>query len=554
MIPSGSLKSTSLAHLLAAAAEEGFTGVLTIKGNTGLGSVTLRKGRVVDVREPRSRIRLGGVLVKKKLISEKELQSALKSQREKGKGHLGEILMGMGIVGRANLDSAMKEVLEESLVHLLGWTEGLFRVDAAETVVGDEVGIAPLSELEAQATAAGPNFEEEWYLNEVLAEAREAAPEAEGEVLATVRRLSAKLRELKPKEIVLLVEDEVLMRALFTDRLESFGFEVDAVESPRLALDKLSEYEAKGRIPVVLSDLIMPTLSGKGLFGGLELLEEIQKSYSHVPVLVTTAYPDPSVRRRALFLGATYYINKPDRRDVAPDKLESSLNQFIEEVALCIQNIIQRHEVYFEREQLNILRQQLLGELIQSREELARVGELVDRESGDIRFLRESSDLMVKEKSLGNIAEQIIHFAEKEMDRRAIFLVRKDTVSGYFASDRRAGKSGFDERVKGLDFPLSDAPLLERVVRGGALVMADSPRDQLGPQLLAALGSELPAHAVVLPLIVQNLVVAVLYGDVLPGSPPPRDIDSLRILLNLASMSLENTQLQKVIARLRSPG
>ena len=46
-------------------------------------------------------------------------------------------------------------------------------------------------------------------------------------------------------------------------------------DSPRAALDMLADYEARGRLPVVVTDLIMPTLSGKGLFGGLELLEQL---------------------------------------------------------------------------------------------------------------------------------------------------------------------------------------------------------------------------------------------------------------------------------------
>jgi CheY-like chemotaxis protein len=548
MVSSGSLKSVTLSDILAQAAAENFTGIVTIKGNSGLGSVTLRSGKVVDVREPRFRSRLGRALVQKKLITEKELQSALKEQKSRGKGPLGEILMGMGLVGRANLEAAIKEVLEESLVQLLTWKEGLFRADALEAVIGEDVGISPIADLARHARLIAPGLQEDWYLNEMLSQggAQPAAP-VQGEVLQTVKRLSSKLRELKPKEIVLLVEDEALMRHLFRDKLESFGFTVEAVDSPRAALDKLADYDTRGLLPVVVSDLIMPTLSGKGLFGGLELLEEIQKSFSLVPVLVTTSYPDPTVRRRALFLGATYYINKPDRKDITPEKLEGNLNLFIEELALCIQNIIQRHEVYFEREQQNILRQQLVGELMHSQEELARVGELASREAGDIRFLRETSDRMVKERSLGNIAEQILAFAATEFDRRAILLVRKDSVSGYYAADRRPGAVGFDERIKALSFPLAEAPLLAEAARDRKAISAVDPGVRVGDALFLALGEPPPAHAVILPMIVQNMTVALLYGDVAPGSPPPRDVDSLLILLNLASMSLEITQLQKML-------
>jgi CheY-like chemotaxis protein len=295
----------------------------------------------------------------------------------------------------------------------------------------------------------------------------------------------------------------------------------------------------------------MPTISGKGIFGGLELLEEIQKTHSHVPVIVNTAYPDATIRRRALFLGATYYINKPERKDVAPDKLESQLNLFIEEMALCIQNVIQRHEIFFEREQQNILREELLSQLIQSREELQRVGELVQRDSGDIQFLKETSDRMVREKSLGKMAETIVQFAGREMDRGAIFLVRKEKVSGFYGQDRRPGHEDFSERVRGLNFMLDESSILKKAVSSGEVVMSENPGEDLGAGLLATLGDTPPQFTLALPLLVQNLVVAVLYGDVIPGGAPPRDIDSLEILLNLASMSLEIQQQQAIIQKIR---
>ncbi|MCK5351187.1 hypothetical protein KAJ77_01340, partial [bacterium] len=300
-----------------------------------------------------------------------------------------------------------------------------------------------------------------------------------------------------------------------------------------------------------LADLIMPTLSGKGIFGGLELLEEIQKTYNHIPVIVNTAYPEASIRRRALFLGATYYINKPDRADIAPDELENQLNLFIEEVAVCIQNVIQRHEVYFERDQQNILREELLTQLIQSREELEKVGEVVQRDTGDIKFLSETSYKMVRDKSLGKMAEVMVNFAAKEMDRCAIFLVRKDELTGFYGGDRRPEGKQFGARVKELNMSISDSPLIKQVVEAGKIVTKENPGDQLGNQIKELLGDPEPKHTVILPILVQNMVVALLYCDVIPGGTPPRDIDSLEILLNLASLSLEIQQQQVMLKRLK---
>jgi len=84
MVTSGSLKSKSVVDILKNAEAKGFTGVITLKGKTGLATVRLKGGVVLDVREPRVRSRLGRYLVRNNIITEKELQNALTIQKEKG--------------------------------------------------------------------------------------------------------------------------------------------------------------------------------------------------------------------------------------------------------------------------------------------------------------------------------------------------------------------------------------------------------------------------------------------------------------------------------------
>ncbi len=555
MVTSGSLKATNLLSLLQEAGKESFSGNLTLKGKTGLASISLKEGRIIHVREPRVRSRLGRYLVSQNIITEKELQSALNVQKQKGKGiFLGEVLIELAVLDQGTLESAMKNVMEESLVHLFSWgDEGLFRLEEEKDILGKPIDHLPLEDLARSASQLTSAVEDEWALEQIVPDQERMGGEIKEEILQAIRRVSQKLRELKPKEVVLLVEDEMLMREMFKDKLVTFGFEVDAVESPHKALDLLAEYDRTGKLPIIISDLIMPTLSGKGIFGGLELLEEIQKSHSHIPVIVNTAYPDPTIRRRALFLGATYYISKPERKDVSPDQLENQLNLFIEEVALCVQNVIQRHEVYFERDQQNILREELLSQLIQSREELQKIGEVVERDSGDIMFLAETSNKMVRDKSLGKMAEVLVNFATREVDRCVVLLVRKDSVTGFYGGDRRPGKGSFRETVRSLTFSLGDSALLKQAVDSKKIVSEESPGSKLGATLARALGDPEPKFTVVFPLLVQNIVVALLYCDVVPGGMPPRDIDSLEILLNLASLSLEIQQQQAMIARLKKP-
>lgn len=267
MVTSGSLKSTNLLKILTDAEEKSFNGTVTLKGKTGLASITLKGGKVLFIREPRVRSRLGRYLVSRNIITEKELQNALNAQKTKGGTFLGEILIEQAVIEKDSLDTAMKTVAEESLIHLFSWEEGLFSIEE-EDVTGEPVGDIAYEEMARKAGQLASAVEDEWALDQIIPAKGEIKEDVKEEILQTVRRVSQKLRDLKPEEVVLLVEDELLMREMFKDKLISFGFEVDAVESPHKALEKLTEYEESGKIPIVLADLIMPTLTGKGIFGG----------------------------------------------------------------------------------------------------------------------------------------------------------------------------------------------------------------------------------------------------------------------------------------------
>jgi two-component system NtrC family sensor kinase len=65
---------------------------------------------------------------------------------------------------------------------------------------------------------------------------------------------------------ILVVEDEPLIAALLTDMLMADGHEVDAVGTGMAALERL----ARQQYDLIVSDLRMPELDGRGLYRELE--------------------------------------------------------------------------------------------------------------------------------------------------------------------------------------------------------------------------------------------------------------------------------------------
>lgn len=77
-----------------------------------------------------------------------------------------------------------------------------------------------------------------------------------------------------------------------------------------------------GPVAAVITDIHLPSMDG------LEMLTQLRGNPRHagLPVLVTSADPDPDLPRRALRLGADAFFSKPYSPSAIRKKLEELLN------------------------------------------------------------------------------------------------------------------------------------------------------------------------------------------------------------------------------------
>jgi CheY-like chemotaxis protein len=109
---------------------------------------------------------------------------------------------------------------------------------------------------------------------------------------------------------VLLVEDEADLRLLYRVRLEQIGYDIVAVDSAAKALEVLTREE----MDVVVLDL--------GLYGGLQLLDEIVSRQPYLPVIIHTGYELWGDDFRS-WGAAAYVVKSPDLSE-----LKKALAQF----------------------------------------------------------------------------------------------------------------------------------------------------------------------------------------------------------------------------------
>jgi two-component system, cell cycle sensor histidine kinase and response regulator CckA len=109
-------------------------------------------------------------------------------------------------------------------------------------------------------------------------------------------------------ESVLLVEDDEGVRRMTRRALEQGGYRVLEAANGLAALEQLTS--TGGRIGLVLTDVVMPGMSGR------DLADRIAELRPGTPVLFTSGYTDGEIVRRGLLHPEAAFIQKPFGPDV----------------------------------------------------------------------------------------------------------------------------------------------------------------------------------------------------------------------------------------------
>jgi PAS domain S-box-containing protein len=115
---------------------------------------------------------------------------------------------------------------------------------------------------------------------------------------------------------ILLVEDNDLVRAFAEGVLTDIGYGVTSVASADEALAQLGQADAVGGIDLLLSDIVMPGMTG------IELAREVHASHPDLPVLLATGYSDDLLKGAAAEFEV---ISKPYGPGVLADAVAACL-------------------------------------------------------------------------------------------------------------------------------------------------------------------------------------------------------------------------------------
>jgi len=142
------------------------------------------------------------------------------------------------------------------------------------------------------------------------------------------------------KAAVLVVDDEIFFRRLFSEVLSEDDYWVETAASGSAALKRINE----GGISVVVTDMVMPGLSG------LDLLKRIRSLETPPDVIFATGHATLDTAIEALKNGARDYLIKPFN----PDELRHLVRTCFEQQRLVSENSLLRSQLELFRKGQNL--------------------------------------------------------------------------------------------------------------------------------------------------------------------------------------------------------
>jgi DNA-binding NtrC family response regulator len=165
------------------------------------------------------------------------------------------------------------------------------------------------------------------------------------------------MADKKPEQIrVLVVEDDGAARVGLQQLIGGWGFDVETAADGDEALQKSQTF----RPVIVLTDLVMPKMSG------LELLRGLQQQGDHITTILLTAQGTVETAVEAIKLGAYDYLTKPVD---------------LQRLKILLAKVVERHETLRE---VRMLRQQLrehgtFGALVGSSPEMRKIYHVIEQ-------------------------------------------------------------------------------------------------------------------------------------------------------------------------------
>jgi len=479
-------------------------------------------------------------------------------------GYLGQIASGNY---RGDLDTIIRQQVEVSLRELTTLREGAFFFRLSESI-GNQLG-----DVDISAFVGRPGVDPQHLLLEMakdMDEEREdtallvepdASPPPQVKTSDTTpepQPVPDELAEPQPKPepspltgklSVVLVDDEPVITDTVGGVLREKGLEVYTASGPAQGADLACRQAEAGGPVVVVSDLNMPSSTGRNFYGGFELVRRIKKSGLELPILLTAERLPDKARQRARELGIANVAFKPSVSKLDADEYRADLCAFGASLSrhICglspVPDSPQAEKPVAARES----QEPPPPDHSTSAANEADPGE--EQDSLLLDFVTSMTEQLVSPQRSLDISRMVLQVAAKYFERGILFLIQEDRALGMGGFGLAATDSASAEIAKKLVLSLKEARPLAQVVETRKALRIGQEVDGLQGNLFAHIGRGRCLEGALLPMLHSRDVLTVLYGDNPASGKPVGKLRGLEIFITQAGMALENVFLQKKLKR-----
>ena len=146
----------------------------------------------------------------------------------------------------------------------------------------------------------------------------------------------------------------------------------------------------------------------------------------------------------------------------------------------------------------------------------------------------------------------ILRYASEVVNRAILFMAKKDEVRGLgqFGIELPGGRSP-DLAVRSIRIPLSAPSIFRTVIETRRTYQGPLEANERHDYFINEVGGARPNVVLAIPLIVDQKVALIIYGDNLPDQKEIRGVETLEIFMNQAGMALEKALLERKLAELQ---
>lgn len=326
----------------------------------------------------------------------------------------------------------------------------------------------------------------------------------------------------------------------------------------------------QGESLAVAIDLIVPRSDGKGILGGVEVLESLRRMNALAPVVMFSDYRNEEAETRARALGVDAFLMKPRKSQAFADADHRTPS---ETSRLFIASLRESLDVLMTGEQKAspayaygrapkppasmalpvppppVVESFTLNDPAIDATFAAIVDDapvaMADAPRAEMQNLRSMLSELIDPANRDTITLLVLRFASEIVERASLFLATRKAFVGLGGFSVSEGSDTFVAKVRKIQIPVADDSVFAKVTQYRSVIRAPLSETPANRKILEGLGGAWHENvSLVAPIISGDRVAAILLGDN-PSGKPLGATEGLEIFLQQAGLAMDRALLER---------